>query len=312
MTTRFARATIADDASEAAAVKNESRPLLSFDPRRPDFAHYGLTCVRWRPSPMSRPDHHNKVELDFLESGSVTYLFGGERIVLPAGGLGVFWGAIPHQIIGYNHETAYFVVTIPLSWFLQWRLPESFVRSLLQGQLLQEHLETRLDFERRRFECWESDLQSKNTELERVVLLDVQARLLRVAMALAVPRGQASRPTGIAPITDTALSKAERMACYIAEHYTDPLSVENIAKVVGLHPNYATSVFHKMFGISLVRFLTQHRVSHAQRILVTSECSMVDVAFDSGFNSISRFNDAFRQICGCSPREYRNSHRLVS
>ena len=37
---------------------------LSFDPSRPDFAPYGLTCVHWRPSPMRRPDHHNEVELN--------------------------------------------------------------------------------------------------------------------------------------------------------------------------------------------------------------------------------------------------------
>jgi len=38
---------------------------------------------------------------------------------------------------------------------------------------------------------------------------------------------------------------------------------------------------------------------------------VVDVAFDSGFNSISRFNEAFRRACGCSPRQYRLHHELA-
>ena len=35
---------------------------------------------------------------------------------------------------------------------------------------------------------------------------------------------------------------------------------------------------------------------------------IVDVALASGFNSISRFNEAFRRSCGCSPRDYRRAH----
>ena len=56
--------------------------------------------------------------------------------------------------------------------------------------------------------------------------------------------------------------------------------------------------------------LFRSRVSHAQRLLATTDMKIVDVAFDSGFTSISRFNDAFRRACGCSPREYRQSHLL--
>ena len=82
---------------------------------------------------MQRPDHHNEIELNFLETGSVTYLFGGRKTIVDAGRLTVFWAAIPHQVIDYGNETAYYVATIPLPWFLQWRLPDHFVQPLLQG-----------------------------------------------------------------------------------------------------------------------------------------------------------------------------------
>ena len=71
---------------------------------------------------MRRPDHHNEIELNFLESGTVTYLLGGSKTVLTSGRLSAFWAAIPHQIIDFGPQTAYYVATIPLPWFLQWRL----------------------------------------------------------------------------------------------------------------------------------------------------------------------------------------------
>jgi hypothetical protein len=157
---------------------------LSFDPSRPDFAPYGLTCVHWRPSPMRRPDHHNEVELNFLESGSVTYLLGGTKTVVEAGRLSVFWAAIPHQIIDFGTETAYYVATIPLQCFLQWRLPEKFVQPLMQGRLVSEQGAGSAGSDVQLFERWESDFVKKSPELERPVLLEMQARLIRLALGI--------------------------------------------------------------------------------------------------------------------------------
>ena len=283
---------------------------VSFDPNRPDFAPYGLTCVHWRPSPMRRPDHHNEVELNFLESGTVTYLLGGRKTVVDSGSIGVFWAAIPHQIIDFGHGTSYFVATIPLQWFLQWRLPEDFVQPLLKGSLIQEPTTARAVSDSRLFAQWEEDLPRKSSEIEKAVLLEMHARLVRFALNLPVRPKPVTKRERLAIVTDTGLNKVEQMACYIAQHYTEKLTVDEIGKFVNLHPNYAMNLFQKTFGTTLFNYLIQHRISHAQRLLVTTDSSITDVAFSSGFNSISRFNDAFRRACGFAPRDYRRLHEL--
>jgi AraC family transcriptional regulator, melibiose operon regulatory protein len=259
---------------------------------------------------MLRPDHHNEIELNLLKSGSVTYLFGGKKIIVNAGRLSVFWAAIPHQVIDYADETAYFVVTIPLPWFLQWRLPEHFVQPLLQGHLIQEPSTHRDNFDIQLFAHWERDLLRKNKDLEAAVLLEMHARLARLAVDVPAVSAAPKKRERLATVSDVGLNKVERMACFIAQRYTEPLTVQKIAEVVKLHPNYAMNLFQKTFGTTLNNYLTGHRVSHAQRLLATTDTTVADVAFSSGFNSISRFNEAFRRSCGCSPREYRQSHLL--
>jgi AraC-like DNA-binding protein len=69
------------------------------------------------------------------------------------------------------------------------------------------------------------------------------------------------------------------------------------------------SLFRKTFGMTLIDCVTQHRLSHAQRLLAVTDEKSVDVAIASGFNSLSRFNEAFKKSCGCSPRQYRDQHR---
>lgn len=259
---------------------------------------------------MRRPDHHNEIELNFLESGSVTYLLGGKKTVVEAGRLSAFWAAIPHQIIDFGSNTAYFVATIPLPWFLQWRLPEPFVQRLLQGEVIHEPTTDRAASDSEHFAAWEEDLLEQATELKQAVLLEIQARLLRLALGVGVKPQAPKKRDRIGAVTGSGLNKVEQMACFIAQHYTDRLTVDDIARCVGLHPNYAMNLFQRTFGTTLIHYLTQHRVSHAQRLLATTDQTVAEIAFSSGFNSISRFNDAFRRTCGCSPREYRRSHLL--
>ncbi len=104
------------------------------------------------------------------------------------------------------------------------------------------------------------------------------------------------------------LSRADRLACFIARHYQQPLTSQKIADANDVHPNYAMNLFRKAFGTTMTAFLIQHRIAHAQRLLITTEDAILNIAFDSGFQSLSRFNEAFKAACGCSPRSYRKAH----
>ena len=46
-----------------------------------------------------------------------------------------------------------------------------------------------------------------------------------------------------------------------------------------------------------------------QTVLVTSDEKMLAVAADAGFNSLSRFNAAFKELCGLTPRQFRKTHQ---
>ena len=248
---------------------------------------------------MPRPDRHNEIELNLLGSGSLTYLLGGRRTTIAAGRLAVFWAAIPHQIVDFDGEEPYFVVTIPLSGFLAAGLELSVVNRVLKGELVIDSVQDACD--ELKFQQWEHELRESDPGSERAVWLEVHARLLRLARAVS-KRRKARYP-------EPTLSRADQLACYIARNYHEPLTSVRIAAANGLHANYAMNLFRRAFGTTMSTFITQHRISHAQRLLVTTDDPIVSIAFLAGFQSLSRFNEAFKAICGCSPRQYRGKHR---
>lgn len=282
--------------------------MTRFDDRRKDFAPYGFTCVRWTPTLMRRFDRHNEIEVNLLDQGSLTYLLGGRRIRIAAGRLALFWAAVPHRIVDFDRCPTYAVMTIPLGWFLQWRLGKPLVDPILHGQVVIEPDVTRREADRMRFAAWIRDAASNSEERRRICLLEVEARLRRLALALR--RHPTARSGGRVAIGlgEGAIGRAEEMAAFIARTYADRLTPAAIARHVGLHKNYAMAVFRRTFGTTLLDHVIQHRLSHAQRRLVTSDDKVVEIAFDSGFGSLSRFNEAFRRAFGCTPRQYRRQN----
>ncbi|HMP83543.1 MAG TPA: helix-turn-helix domain-containing protein [Verrucomicrobiota bacterium] len=249
--------------------------------------------------------------MNLLKQGSLTYLLGGNKVTIPAGRLAVFWAAIPHQIISSSGKAEYYVATIPLAWFMQCQFPAHFVDAILHARVVLDPQPQPGDGDLEMFERWVHDLETPSSQKRRIAFLEIESRLLRFAEV--VPQDIAERnvhKTGQMMIETGGLKHVEQMALFIAQHYQEKLSIEQISKAAGLHPNYAMAVFKKALGITLLDCLTQHRVSHAQRLLATTNDKIIDVALCSGFSSLSRFHDAFRRWGGCSPKEYRKKHRV--
>jgi len=258
---------------------------------------------------MRRPDRHNEIELNLLRRGTLTYLLGGDRVTIRQGSLGVFWAAIPHQIIASELDPQYYVITLPLAWFLQCQLPGRLVDPLLLGRFLADRDTRRLELDLELCQRWQRDLQDPHREPPRATLLELHARLIRLADAL--PEASAGRRPPRSPLGEGGATKAERMAGYLARHYQEPISIEEVARQVQLHPNYAMSLFKKTFRTTLNDYVTQYRIAQAQRLLATTDEKIVQVALDSGFRTLSRFYEAFTRACRCSPSRYRRDHRIA-
>jgi AraC family transcriptional regulator, melibiose operon regulatory protein len=291
---------------EALAARGDS--LHHFDSHRRDFAPYGFTCEIWEPRQMQRPDRHDEIEINFLDRGTLTYLIGGERVTVHPRRVTAFWAAVPHQIVAFNKVSYYYVVTVPFGWVLQWGLPERLMTALTQGQIVADARTDRAKLDQQLFEQWHEDVEKLPNSNREVVVLELRARLLRLAESVLEPIGLADKSDeGGGSRQQNNLEKAEAMACFVARNYTSRIQIKDVAECIGLHPDYAATLFRKTFGTTLNALITRHRVAHAQRQLVTSEERIVNIAQDSGFDSLSRFNRAFKQIAGTTPRQYRKT-----
>ncbi len=247
---------------------------------------------------MPTPHAHTAIELNFVISGWMRYFVGGKFCVIPENRLAVLWGGLPHQMMAHAPHAECIWVTIPLAWFLQWRLSGLQERLLIDGWLLfpKHNHQPQLT-------QWLKDTTDASAESTTIVLLEIEALFRRLARDLRL----ATRPTETG---SGEISQFEHITRLIGEQYTEPIAITDLAQQMGLHPNYLMQIFKRQCGMSIWEYITRLRISHAQRQLLTTPKKILTIAYEAGFASPSRFYDAFAKFAGeQTPSQYRKSEK---
>lgn len=103
------------------------------------------------------------------------------------------------------------------------------------------------------------------------------------------------------------LKRAREM---LIEHFSEKLTLTQVAAQVGVHPVHLASVFRQQYGCTVGEFVRQLRIEHACREIVKGELALATIALEAGFADQSHFSKAFRFYIGMTPTEYQRSARI--
>jgi len=92
---------------------------------------------------------------------------------------------------------------------------------------------------------------------------------------------------------------------YIDEHYSEAVTLEEAARLVGMSTSHFIHLMKRVTGLSFIAYLNQFRVSKAQYLLATTNKSIAEVSQEVGFCDQSYFGGVFRKLLQMTPSEYR-------
>jgi AraC-like DNA-binding protein len=93
---------------------------------------------------------------------------------------------------------------------------------------------------------------------------------------------------------------------FIAEHYTENLSLTQVASAVNTSSFYFCKQFRKVTGVSFTEFVSRTRIEKAKNFLLNDNLRVSEIAFAVGFQSLTHFNRVFKKIVRQSPTNYRD------
>ncbi|WP_409341121.1 helix-turn-helix domain-containing protein [Paenibacillus sp. MBLB4367] len=118
------------------------------------------------------------------------------------------------------------------------------------------------------------------------------------------------RQAGIAEVKlEGSFSHEKVMAVvsYMELHMAETVTVDELAKLVHLHPNYFSQLFKNMLGLSPLQYLNRMRIEKAKSLLVHSLKSVTTISEEIGIE-LHYFSRLFKLQTGFAPSDYRKMH----
>jgi AraC-like DNA-binding protein len=261
---------------------------------------------------MPFPHWHAQVEVNFIYSGGLTYRMASHMVELTAGDLSIFWGGQPHQAVDVKPDTQFVAIHLPLVHFFRLRLPHELMHRLTRGATVITHPEGQSDQEtfRRLTDYMQGDDPARREHAIDELLMRINRMSFEPYRVIDAddPEQASSEPLDVSSFRNII-----DICAYITENFRDNIGSAEIASSVEIHPKYAMSVFKKSTGMTLNEYITLLRLSYAQSLLLEDDLSILDVAMESGFGSLSAFSQSFRKITGQSASDFRrlaHAHRM--
>jgi AraC-like DNA-binding protein/ligand-binding sensor protein len=96
-----------------------------------------------------------------------------------------------------------------------------------------------------------------------------------------------------------------RAKAYIAGHYGDPVSLDEMARTMHVSTFYFCKMFKRATGLTFTDYLGRVRVEKAKNLLLNPHLRVSEIAYTVGFQSLTHFNRVFRKLTGESPTDFR-------
>lgn len=97
-----------------------------------------------------------------------------------------------------------------------------------------------------------------------------------------------------------------RIIQYLQTHYSEKITLDDIAKNVFMSPAYLSRTFKHETGSTIIAFLNRIRIEKSKELLAQKDMNLLQVAFQCGFESQSYFSHIFKESCFMTPQQYRN------
>ncbi len=116
---------------------------------------------------------------------------------------------------------------------------------------------------------------------------------------------------GVTCSSEKESERMEKVITYMTNNFNKDISVSDVAKIANMADNAFSRYFSQRARKPFVKFLNDIRLSHACKLLLEENMSVVEICFESGFNNLSNFNKQFKKKLNVSPSEYKKQYLLT-
>ncbi len=257
---------------------------------------------------LGAPEHrhcHLSCEMIYIKAGLARFSVGGQSFQAGEGSLVLISSLEEHEVtvLQTPYERYFAILNLP-------ELMRAFPRSELTRVFLNrpEGFSHKVEFlsDRAQADGIFAALEREYAQNPPCARQMAEALLLQLLVLFL--RACPGNFTASRSVTADRVLKAQR---YMEEHFTQEITVTDLAKRFFVSPCHLTHSFKQQVGYSPRQYLRLMRLSYAKELLQNTNLSIADVALKTGFAEPNNFIRAFRESYEISPGRWRKESRLV-
>ena len=106
---------------------------------------------------------------------------------------------------------------------------------------------------------------------------------------------------------ESAARRLQDVFIYVSNNYDSEITAQDMAELCNMSYSYFSRMFKKIMKKSFSEYLTYVRISEAEKLLITSDMNITEIAMQVGFSTSSYFIQQFKNIKMISPKQYRKN-----
>lgn len=110
-------------------------------------------------------------------------------------------------------------------------------------------------------------------------------------------------------VFDPDLDIIKKVMLSFQSNFDQTIEFQEIAKGLGISSNHLRRLFKKHYGMTPIHYINQLRINKAAELLAHKNDAILDIAYATGFKSLSAFYECFKEQIGMPPNEYRRAIR---
>lgn len=266
------------------------------------------------------PDHffverhwHHTVEIIYILKGEFHFEINLENYLLKTGDICFLNGEDLHQITGIGSDTAHDVLIFDpliLNFSYPDELEEQIIAPFLARKQILPHIIHPSDSAHTSICPVFQQIMELSVRKSSGWYAECKLLLLRLLCIMAEQHLLVTAENSITASDFIKIDRYKKLVSYMEEHYPEPVTLEQLGNVIACNPQYLCRFFKEITGTSPVRYLIERRIEHACKLLTETGKPILEISLDCGFENASYFIRKFRQLKGCTPKEYRNNHHI--
>ena len=241
--------------------------------------------------PRSMHEHKKLVEILLLYGGAGIYIIDGERYTAKAGDLILYnSGSVHDEFGGSGNELCTYCIALSnlkiSSLPVNKILPEEYSPILPSGEYFDEILSIFKAIERESY-------RPNGAETANFLTMALVTKVFSMLKTQGLPRREKNP------------SLSSRARDFIDEHFTENITLEDIAEAVSTGVYKLSKTFKTEIGIPPMKYVILRRMGEAQNLLINTDLTVTRIALSVGYNNSNYFQNVFKEFMNMTPKEYR-------